>query len=129
MMGLDFALGERRASIVAALNGLVVTVGGDPVALTAYLDQPATVERYQTWPVWLSAAPFTKVMTETYWQVVVTLPPANQSSMIDAADALISTVGEALQSIHAAITTVRPARLIVGGDDAGVPILQYEITI
>jgi hypothetical protein len=128
MYGLEFALGERRASIVAALNGLVATVGGDPVALTAFLDQPATVERYQAWPVWLSGAPFTKVMTETFWQVVVTLPPANQASMIDAADALISTVADALETLGK-VTTVRPARLIVAGDDGGVPILQYELTI
>jgi hypothetical protein len=48
--------------------------------------------------------------------------------MIDAADALISTVGDALMSLGK-ITAVRPARLIVAGDDGGVPILQYELTI
>jgi hypothetical protein len=128
MIGLDFALSDRRASIVSVLNGLVATVGGDPVALTAYLDQPATVERYQAWPVWLNGVPYTKALTETFWQVLVTLPPADQASMVDAADALISTVGEALLSVGQ-ITAVRPARLIVGGDDAGVPILQYELTI
>jgi hypothetical protein len=127
MYGLDFQLGQRRASIVEVLNGLVATVGGEPVALSAYLDQPRTVERYQTWPVWLSSAPFTQCLTTSFWQVVVTLPAADQTSMIDAADSLISTVGDVLLTIGQ-ITAVRPARLIVG-DDGGVPILQYDLTI
>jgi hypothetical protein len=128
MYGLDFELGPRRASIVAALNGLVATVGGDPVALTAYLDQPNTVERYQAWPVWLNSVPYTQCLTNSYWQVVVTLPPADQTSTIDAADALISAVADALLSLGQ-ITGVRPARLIVGPDDGGVPILQFDLTI
>jgi hypothetical protein len=128
MYGLEFELGPRRASIVAALNGLVGSVGGDPVALTAYLDQPQTVERYQAWPVWLNSAPYTQCLTNSFWQVVVTLPPADQSSMIDAADALISTVADALFTLGQ-VTAVRPARLLVASDDGGVPILQYDLTI
>lgn len=127
-MTLDFQLPDRRADIVAALNGLVGYVGGEPVALSAYLDQPATVERYQTWPVWVSSKPYTKVMTESYWRVLLTLPPADQASMVDAANALANAVGEALMDLGQ-VTDLRPARLIVGRDGETVPILQYEITI
>lgn len=128
MSGLEFLLAERRADLVAALDGLTVTVGGKPVVLTALPDQPAPVDRYQTWPVWLQGTPYTSCLTETTWQVIVTLPSADQISMIDAANALINTVGDAL-IVLGQITAVRPARLIVGTDEVGVPILQFDITI
>lgn len=128
MYGLQFDLADHRAAIVKALNGLVAEVGGDPVALSAYLDQPNTVERYQTWPVWLNSVPYTQCLTTSYWQVVVTLPPADQTSMIDAANALIAAVADALLTLGQ-ITAVRPARLILDTADGGVPILQYDLTI
>lgn len=128
-MSLDFATRIARDSIVAALDGLVGDVDGQPVTISATRYQPRTVDRWQAWPVWVSGRTRTKCLCETDWHVVLTLPTADQQTTIDAADDLISVVGDALLEAGGAIAAVRPARLIVGPDDASVPILQYEITI
>lgn len=125
---LDYQLGQRRADIVAALNGLVADVGGQPVAITASPGQPTTVDRYQAWPVWVNGVPYTAAMAETFWLVYVTLPAADELSTIDAANGLISAVGDALMGLGA-VTATRPVRVVATGNSEGVPAIQYEITI
>lgn len=124
---MNLGIGARRSDIVAALNGLIATVGGQPVTLTATLDQPATVDRYQTWPVWDHATPFTQCLAETFWHVIVTLPAADQPSTIDAADNLVSVVADALLNLGQ-ITAVRPARLILG-ENVTAPVIEFDLTI
>lgn len=128
MSGLDFRLADNRASIVAALNGLTASVGGQLVTITALPGQPKVVERYQAWPVWVNAVPYTRCLAETYWQVVVSLPAGDEAAMVDAANGLVSLVGDALFDLGQ-VSAVRPARLLVAGDDVGVPIMQFEMMI
>lgn len=126
-MTVQLNIGPRRSDIVTALNGLPVTVAGQVVTLAASLDQPAVVERYQTWPVWDHAVPFTTCLAETFWHVIVVLPAADQPSTIDAADSLVSTVADALLMLGQ-ITMIRPARLILGAEES-VPVIEFDLTI
>lgn len=126
-MNLGIDLADRRAAIVGALNGLQGTVDGQTVTITAYPDQPATVERYQAWPVWENTVPYTQCLADSYWRVVLTLPAADQASTVDAANGLINEAATALYGLGQ-IATIRPGRLILGSDDVAVPIVQFELT-
>lgn len=127
MTGLDVLLPERRNDIVSALSGLPVVIDGRTVNLSAFTGQPSTVDRLQAWPVWVNAVPYTSCLAETYWQVLVTLPPADQLSMIETAAAVVNTVADALLALGS-ISAIRPAQIPVA-DGAAVPAVQFEISI
>jgi hypothetical protein len=66
-------------------------------------------------------------MAETDWHVYVALPAADQPSMVEAGDALVNQVCDALMTV-CQVTHVRPARWILA-DGGEVPVWQFEITI
>lgn len=116
----------QRGQIVAALDGLTVTVDGTAHTLRATPTRPRTVEPYNCWPVWLATRPVGMCVDETDWDVVVVLPGPDAQTFVAAGDDLTDAVADALDDYH--LTRVEPGQLAVA-DAAAAPVLRFAITI
>jgi hypothetical protein len=120
-------LAGQRADIAAVLGPVVVEVDGTRYQLTGHTSTPKTIAAWDAWPVVSDIRPTTACIDEVDWLVYVALPAGDQTSLVEAGDAVLNPAREALQAIGA-VTHSRPARWTVA-DGGEVPVWQFEITI
>lgn len=116
-----------RAAIALALGQVRSTVDDQPVQVTGYLTRPDTVNAYDAWPEFRWASPVTGCLAETNWYAICALTGADLASSVDAADALMSALADALMGLGR-VERVEPV-LIPMTDQAGLAGLRCELTI
>lgn len=122
-MGID--LEETRRHLADLLA--TVTFDIEPGQLSPRTSAPPTPSAWDAWPVLVTARPLTMCVAETDWLVMVALPAGDQASLVEAGDAVVNDVCDALM-VAAKVTNIRPARWIVA-DGGEIPCWQFEITL
>jgi hypothetical protein len=116
----------QRADLVAALDGLAVTVDGVDHVLAAHPCRPPAPQAYECWPQWTATRPTAQCVDELDWLVLVVVPGPDAQTFVAAGDDLVDTVADAL--VPWQLTRIEPVRILVG-ENQDVPGLQFALTI
>lgn len=121
----------QRADIVAALNGLAVTIDGADKILSASACRPPTPVPFDCWPQWIATRPIglmcRNMADEIDWTVLVVVPGPDAQTFVAAGDELVDAVADAL--VDWQITRIEPVQILVGDNNATMPGLQFALTI
>ena len=113
-----------RATIAAAL----ATVEELSVSETV----PDSIVAFAAWPHWAGARPVETMACLEFqprWAAYVALPEGSRPDLIDTADPMVETVGQALYGAGLPVELIEPVRLqIAPGATDTVPALRFTIT-
>jgi hypothetical protein len=115
-------LADTRDALTGALRAVA--------ALSVTPHEPATLAPLAAWPVFESRDYETPSVWSETWSVYVALNATDLGSAIEAMEALMSAVADALNAVTlAAVLRVEARQLIVSDRTGGVPAIMFTVQI
>jgi hypothetical protein len=113
-------MNPQRQAIVDAL----ATVPG----LSAVPTPDGPLMAGQAWPAWTQTTWATACLLRTTWSVFVALPATMARSAVDAGDALVVAVADALMQVGQ-VQRVEPYQWPVDAGQQAIPVLRFTMEV